>query len=80
MASMGSVGDAYDNAVAESFFATLQTELLDRRSWATRRQLSTAIFDYVEGFYNPRRRHSTLGYLSPSDYEAANQPSTPRSA
>lgn len=80
MASMGSVGDAYDNAVAESFFATLQTELLDRRSWATRRQLSTAIFDYVEGFYNPRRRHSTLGYLSPSDYEAVNQPSAPRSA
>lgn len=80
MASMGSVGDAYDNAVAESFFATLQTELLDRRSWATRRQLATAIFDYVEGFYNPRRRHSTLGYLSPTDYEAVTRPSATRSA
>jgi len=67
--SMGSVGDCYDNAAAESFFATLKTELLSRRSWATRAEATTAIFDYIEGFYNRRRRHSTLDYLSPSDYE-----------
>jgi putative transposase len=66
--SMGSVGDAYDNAMAESFFATLQTEVLDRRSWATRRQLRIALFDYVEAFCDPRRRHSALGYLSPTNY------------
>lgn len=69
VASMGSVGDAYDNALAESFFATLQTELLDRHTWPTRRQLRIAVFDYLEGFYNPRRRHSSLGYLSPANYE-----------
>ncbi len=67
--SMGHVGDALDNAVAESFFATLQTELLDRWSWSTRQQLRSAIFDYIEGFYNRQRRHSTLGYLSPAEYE-----------
>ena len=67
--SMGSVGDALDNAVAESFYATLQTELLDRQRWATRRALKTAIFEYIEGFYNRRRRHSALGYLSPQEYE-----------
>ena len=68
-ASMGSVGDCYDNAVTESFFATLQCELLDRTRFATRTQARTAVFDYLEGFYNPRRRHSTLGYLSPADFE-----------
>lgn len=67
--SMGRVGDAYDNAVAESFFATLQTELLDRRSWPTRQLLRSAIFEYIECFYNRQRRHSTLGYLSPEEYE-----------
>ncbi len=67
--SMGSVGDALDNAMAESFFATLQTELLDRRSWSTRTTLTTAIFEYIEGFYNRRRRHSALGYFSPDEYE-----------
>jgi transposase InsO family protein len=67
--SMGSVGDAYDNAAAESFFATLQAELLDRRSWLTRRELRTAIFEYIEAFYNRRRRHSSLDYLSPSEFE-----------
>jgi putative transposase len=71
--SMGSVGDCFDNAVAESFFATLECELLDRRSWPTRRELSTAVFDFIEAFYNLRRRHSTLGYLSPADYEASHQ-------
>lgn len=71
LGSMGSVGDCYDNAAAESFFATLQTELLDRRSWPTRKMLASAIFEYLEAWYNPRRRHSTLGYLSPVAFEAA---------
>lgn len=65
---MGSVGDALDNAVAESFFATLQTELLDERSWPTRAALATAIFEYTEGFYK-RRRHSALEYLAPAEYQ-----------
>lgn len=75
--SMGSVADAYDNAVAESFFATLECELLDRRSWPTKRELSSAVFDFIEGFYNPRRRHSTLGYLSPADYEQQHKAGRP---
>jgi len=69
--SMGTVGDAYDNAVAESFFATLQTELLDRGRWPTRQALATEIFSYIEGFHNRKRRHSTLGNLSPEDFEKA---------
>lgn len=68
--SMGSVGDAYDNAVAESFFATLKKELVHRYSWPTRRDLTTAVFEYIEGWYNPQRRHSTLDYHSPSEFEA----------
>ena len=67
--SMGSKGDAYDNAVAESFFATLKKELIHRQSWPTRRELSAAVFEYIEGFYNRERRHSTLGMHSPADYE-----------
>ena len=70
LGSMGSVGDCFDNAVAESFFATLECELFDRQSWPTRKGLELEIFDFIEGFYNPRRRHSTLGYRSPADYEA----------
>ena len=73
LGSMGSIGDCFDNALCETFFATLQTELLDRRSWPTRKALANAIFDFIEAFYNPRRRHSSLGYLSPADYEAAHQ-------
>ena len=69
LGSMGTVGDALDNAVAESFFATLQTELLDRHTWSTRRGLMSAIFDYVEAFYNRHRRHSTLKYYSPEEFE-----------
>ncbi len=61
--------DAYDNALAESFMATLKSELLHRHSWPTRERLRVAIFEYVEGFYNRKRRHSALGYLSPSEYE-----------
>jgi putative transposase len=71
--SMGSVGDAYDNAITESFFATLECELLDRTRFVTRTQARMAVFDYLEGFYNPRRRHSALGYLSPADYERRHQ-------
>jgi putative transposase len=67
--SMGSKGDAYDNAVAESFFATLKKELIHRRSWPSRRELSTAVFEYIEAFYNRDRRHSTLGMHSPADFE-----------
>ena len=63
--SMGSRGDAYDNAVAESFFATLKKELVHRRSRPTRRELGAAVFEYIEAFYNRERRHSTLGMLSP---------------
>jgi putative transposase len=67
--SMGSVGDAYDNAMAESFFATLECELLDRHRFKTHAAAKMAIFEFIEGFYNPRRRHSALGYLSPADFE-----------
>jgi putative transposase len=67
--SMGSKGDAYDNAVAESFFATLKKELVHRQSWPSRRDLSSAVFEYIEAFYNRQRRHSTLGYLSPEEFE-----------
>jgi putative transposase len=67
--SMGSTGDAYDNAMAESFFATLETELIDRTSWRTRAEARLAVFDDIEAFYNPRRRHSSLGQLSPAEFE-----------
>jgi len=69
--SMGSRGDCFDNAVAESFFATLKKELVRRRSWPTRRELTGEVFEYIEAFYNPIRRHSTLGYLSPVDFETS---------
>jgi putative transposase len=67
--SMGSRGDCYDNAVAESFFATIKKELIHRRSWPTKAELRTEVFDYIETFYNRERRHSTLGQLSPATYE-----------
>ena len=69
LGSMGAVGSAYDNALMESFFGSMQIELLDRRDWATRAELANAIFEWIEAFYNPIRRHSSLGYLSPLDYE-----------
>ncbi len=78
--SMGSVGDAYDNAMAESFFATLECELLARHRFKTQAEARTAIFQFIEGFYNPRRRHSALGYLSPAEFErrhARAMPSSP---
>lgn len=67
--SMGSVGDAYDNALCESFFGTLECELLNRRRFRSQVEARLAVFDYVEGFYNPRRLHSALDYKSPIDYE-----------
>jgi putative transposase len=67
--SMGSRGDCFDNAVAESFFATLKKELIRRQSWPTRAQLRQAVFEYVEIFYNSTRRHSTLGFMSPTEFE-----------
>jgi putative transposase len=67
--SMGRVGSAYDNALAENFVATLKTELLYRNAWSTRQAVRTAIFEYIEGFYNTRRRHSALGHLSPAEFE-----------
>jgi Integrase core domain len=67
--SMGSVGDCYDNAVCETFHASLKKERIYRRSWPTRAEARAAVFEYIEGWYNPRRRHSTLGYLSPAEYE-----------
>jgi putative transposase len=67
--SMGSVGDAYDNAMCESFFATLECELLDRRRFASQAEARIACFSFIEGFYNPVRLHSALGYRSPIVYE-----------
>ena len=67
--SMGSVGDCYDNAMCESFFATLECELLDRKRFSTRAEAKIAVFDFIEGFYNPRRRHSSIGHMSPVNYE-----------
>ena len=69
--SMGSVGDAYDNAMCESFFATLECELLDRQRFPTQADARLAIFDFIEGWYNPRRRHSALDYRSPLSFERA---------
>jgi putative transposase len=67
--SMGSVGDCYDNAMAESFFATLECELLDRRRFSTQAEARMAVFEYIEGWYNPHRRHSALGQVSPAAFE-----------
>jgi len=69
--SMGSIGDCYDNSMMESFWGTMQLELLDSRSWKTRAELANAIFEWIECWYNPQRRHSSIGMLSPADYEAA---------
>ncbi len=66
---MGSRGDCYDNAVAESFFATLKKELIHGRSWPSKAELRTEVFEYIEVFFNRRRRHSTLGFLSPAQFE-----------
>jgi putative transposase len=72
--SMGSVGDCYDNAMAESFFATLECELLNRNTFQTRHQARNATFTWIEGWYNPHRRHSSLGQISPAEYERRHWP------
>jgi putative transposase len=78
--SMGSKGDCFDNAVSESFFATLEKDLLRRQSFATRQEARTALFDYIETFYNPIRLHSTLDYVSPVEYERMNKDENERRA
>lgn len=70
LGSMGRVASSVNNALIESFWSTMQRELLDRTSWDSRTQLASAMFEWIEGFYNPRRRHTSLGNLSPADYEA----------
>jgi putative transposase len=75
--SMGSVGDCYDNAMCESFFATLECELLERRRFANQVEARLAVFDFIEGFYNSHRRHSSLNYLSPLEFERRWVPPTP---
>lgn len=67
--SLGTVGDPYDNAVVESFWGRMQTELLNRQRWNTRVELANAIFEYIEGFHNRRRRHSALGWATPLEFE-----------
>ena len=71
---MGSVGDCYDNAMCESFFATLECELIDRIRLPSHVAARMAVFEFIEGWYNPRRRHSAIGYLSPDDYERSTLP------
>jgi putative transposase len=73
MPSMGSVGDAYDNAMAESFFATLERELLNRRRFHSQAEAKMAVFEWLEGWYNPHRRHSSIGYRSPVNFERAHE-------
>ena len=80
MPSMGSVGDAYDNAMAESFFATLEREVLNRRRFKSQAEARMAIFEWIEGWYNPHRRHSGLGYRSPVNYERAHHQARVRMA
>lgn len=79
LGSMGKIASAYDNALMESFFGSMQIELLDRRSWTTRAELANAIFEWIEAFYNPTRRHSALNYLSPIEFENLHT-STPTAA
>ena len=69
LGSMGKVASAYDNALMESFFGSMQIELLDRRTWTPRAELANAVFEWIEAFYNPIRRHSALGYLAPVEFE-----------
>ena len=74
--SMGSIGDCYDNAMIESFWSRMQVELLNTRRWKTRVELATAIFDYLEIWHNRQRRHSSLGMMTPIEFEARRQPTT----
>ena len=69
LGSMGRVASSVDNTMVESFWSTMQRELLDTRTWASRSELGSAIFEWIEAWYHPRRRHSGLGYLAPIEYE-----------
>ena len=73
MPSFGSIGDAYDNAMMESFWSTMQIELLNRKKWKTRIELANAIFEFIEVFYNRQRRHSKIGYIAPVEFEVKMQ-------
>lgn len=73
LGSMGSVGDCYDNAMMESFWGTLQLEVLDTKAWQTREELANAVFEWIECWYNPTRRHSSIGMRSPVTFEALKQ-------
>jgi putative transposase len=75
LGSMGTVGDCYDNSMMESFWGTMQLELLDTRTWKTREQLASAVFEWLECWYNPYRRHSSIGMHSPVTFEGLNRPS-----
>lgn len=75
LGSMGSVGDCYDNAMMESFWGTLQLEVLDSKEWSSRDELANAVFEWIECWYNPTRRHSSIGMHSPVDYEELHTPS-----
>lgn len=77
VSSMGTVGDCYDNAPMESFWGSMQIELLNRQTWRTNLELAIAIADYIEHFYNPARRHSALGYLTPNEFEDLHSAKTP---
>jgi putative transposase len=77
MGSMGTVGDCFDNAMMESFWGTMQLELLDTKKWTTRAELANAVFEWIECWYNPYRRHSSIGMLSPNEYERRHQPPDP---
>ena len=76
---MGSVGDCYDNAMCESFFATLECELIDRTRFRSQAEARNAVFEFIEGRYSPRQRHSSIGYLSPINFERNLLPPLPKS-
>jgi putative transposase len=74
---MGTVGDCYDNSMMESFWGSMQLELLDRNTWHTRAELANAIFEWIECWYNPKRRHSRIGMFSPVEFETRHTPPHP---
>jgi transposase InsO family protein len=78
--SVSRKGECWDNAVAESFFATIKRELINDRTWPTRAGLHRAVFGYIEGWYNTRRLHSALGHLSPAEYESIHYDTAPQAA
>ena len=74
---MGRVASSVDNSMLESFWSSMQRELLDTRRWTTKAELASAIFEWIEAWYNPRRRHTSLGMLSPADFEALHNKAEP---